>query len=177
MGGRMPTMICWYWTMKAKARFLAGDHAEALAAVDKATALLWSSTGHFPLIDYYYYAALTVAALDENTSAVERPRWGELLEAMRPAARVGGSQSAELRRQARPRSRPRSPASKAGSWTRCVSTTRPLRWRANMVSCRTRAWPMSWPRSSTQRVASRPLPTPICGTPEDVICAGAPTAR
>ncbi len=80
MGGRMPTMICWYWTMKAKARFLAGDHAEALAAVDKATALLWSSTGHFPLIDYYYYAALTVAALYENASAVERPRWGELLE-------------------------------------------------------------------------------------------------
>ena len=80
MGGRMPTMICWYWIMKAKARFLAGDHAEALAAIDKATALLWSSTGHFPLIDYYYYAALTVAALYENASAVERPRWGELLE-------------------------------------------------------------------------------------------------
>jgi PAS domain S-box-containing protein len=80
MGGRMPTMICWYWTMKAKARFLAGEHAEALAAVDKATALLWSSTGHFPLIDYYYYAALTVAALYEDASAVERPRWDELLE-------------------------------------------------------------------------------------------------
>ena len=80
MGGRMPTMICWYWTMKAKARFLAGDYAEALAAVDNAAALLWSSTGHFPLIDYYYYAALTVAALYENTSAVERPRWGELLK-------------------------------------------------------------------------------------------------
>jgi PAS domain S-box-containing protein len=80
MGGRMPTMICWYWTMKAKARFLAGDHAEALAAVDKATALLWSSTGHFPLIDYYYYAALTVAALCENTLGDERPRSGELLK-------------------------------------------------------------------------------------------------
>ena len=79
-GDRMPTMICWYWITKAKARFLAGAHAEALAAVDKATALLWSSTGHFPLIDYYYYAALTVAALYENASAVERPRWGELLE-------------------------------------------------------------------------------------------------
>ena len=79
-GDRMPTMICWYWITKAKARFLAGDHAEALAAVDKATALLWSSTGHFPLIDYYYYAALTVSAPYENASAVERPRWGELLE-------------------------------------------------------------------------------------------------
>jgi PAS domain S-box-containing protein len=80
MGGRMPTMICWYWTMKAKARFLAGDHAEALAAIDKATVLLWSSTGHFPLIDYYYYAALTVAALYQNASAAEQPRWDQLLQ-------------------------------------------------------------------------------------------------
>jgi PAS domain S-box-containing protein len=79
-GGRMSTMIFLYWTIKAKARFLAGAHAEALAAVDKATPLLWSSTGHFPLIDYYYYAALTVAALYENASAVERPRWDELLK-------------------------------------------------------------------------------------------------
>ncbi|HMF61384.1 MAG TPA: PAS domain S-box protein, partial [Vicinamibacterales bacterium] len=79
-GDRMPTMICWYWITKAKTRFLAGDHAEALAAVDKATALLWSSTGHFPLIDYYYYAALTVAALYDNAPAVEEPRWGELQE-------------------------------------------------------------------------------------------------
>jgi len=30
--------------MKAKARFLSGDYAEALAAADKAKALLWSST-------------------------------------------------------------------------------------------------------------------------------------
>jgi PAS domain S-box-containing protein len=81
MGGRIPPVICWYWLMKAKARFLAGAHAEALTAVDKATALLWSSTGHFPLIDYYYYAALTLAALHDNASALdERPRWGELLK-------------------------------------------------------------------------------------------------
>ena len=78
MGGRMPTMICWYWTMKAKAKFLAGNHDEALAAVDRATALLWSSTGHFPLIDYYYYAALTLAALYQNAAVVEQPRWDEL---------------------------------------------------------------------------------------------------
>src|SRR5258705_6920580 len=81
MGGRMPTMICWYWTMKAKARFLAGDHVEALAAVDKAKALLWSSTAHFPLIDYYYYAALTVAALYQNASAGQRSEWRERLAA------------------------------------------------------------------------------------------------
>src|SRR6185437_6026542 len=63
---------------KAKARFLAGAHAESLAAVDKATALLWCSTGHFALIDYYYYAALTLAALHDHASAPAR-RWEELL--------------------------------------------------------------------------------------------------
>jgi len=78
-GERMPTMICWYWIVKAKARFLSGDYTGALAAADKAKALLWSSTAHFPLIDYYYYAALTVAALHENASAGERKGWRERL--------------------------------------------------------------------------------------------------
>jgi GAF domain-containing protein len=76
---RMPTMVCWYWITKAKARYLAGDYAEALAAADKATALLWSSTAHFPMLDYYYYKALIVAALHDDASTVERPRWSELL--------------------------------------------------------------------------------------------------
>jgi PAS domain S-box-containing protein len=80
-GDRMPTMICWYWTMKTKARFLSGDYAEALAAADKAKALLWSSTAHFPLLDYYYYTALTVAALYEHASADERNGWRDRLTA------------------------------------------------------------------------------------------------
>jgi predicted ATPase len=80
-GERMPTMICWYWITKAKARFLAGAYAEALAAADKAKALLWSSTAHFPLIDYYYYAALTVAALYENAAAGQRSEWRDRLAA------------------------------------------------------------------------------------------------
>ena len=77
---RNTTMLCWYWIMKAKARFLSGHYAEALAAADKAKALLWGSTAHLPLLDHYYYTALTMAALYEGTSADERPRWGELLE-------------------------------------------------------------------------------------------------
>ena len=36
----MPFMICLYWILKLKARFLSGDYAEALAAADKAKALL-----------------------------------------------------------------------------------------------------------------------------------------
>ena len=80
-GDRMPTMICWYWIVKGKARFLSGDYAEALTAADKANALLWSSTAHFPLLDYYYYTALTVAALYENAAADQRNAWrGRLAE-------------------------------------------------------------------------------------------------
>ena len=41
--GRTTTMICLYWILKLKARFLSGDYAEALAAADKAKALLWAS--------------------------------------------------------------------------------------------------------------------------------------
>jgi PAS domain S-box-containing protein len=78
---RMPCVVCWYWITKAKARFLSDAYAEALAAAEKAKALLWSSTGHLPLLDYYYYAALTVAAVYENGSADEQQRWRELLAA------------------------------------------------------------------------------------------------
>ena len=78
-GKRMPTTVCWYWIVKAKSRFLSGDYAEALAAADQANALLWSSTAHFPLLDYYYYTALTVAALYKNASADERNGWRDRL--------------------------------------------------------------------------------------------------
>jgi predicted ATPase/signal transduction histidine kinase len=80
---RMHTMVCFYWILKLKARFLSGDYAEALAAADKAKELLWSGLGHIVLLDYYCYTALIVAALYENASADEQTRWCELLKAHR----------------------------------------------------------------------------------------------
>jgi PAS domain S-box-containing protein len=84
---RIPTMVCLYWILKLKARFLSGDYAEALAAADKAKALLWSSAGIIYLLDYFYYAALTVAALYEKASADEQTRWHDLLSAHREQLR------------------------------------------------------------------------------------------
>jgi PAS domain S-box-containing protein len=84
---RMHTMVCFYWILKLKARFLSGDYAEALAAADKAKELLWSGRGHIVLLDYYCYAALTVAALYENASADEQAKWRELLAAHREQLR------------------------------------------------------------------------------------------
>src|SRR6266481_3832074 len=57
---RMAMTTCFYWIVKLKARFLSGDYAEALTAADKAKALLWAIAAQIELLDYYYYAALTV---------------------------------------------------------------------------------------------------------------------
>jgi PAS domain S-box-containing protein len=78
-GDRMPLMICWYWILKLKARFLSGDYAEALAAADKAKALLSAAAAQIQLLDYFYYTALTVAAHYENGSADEKTTWRDLL--------------------------------------------------------------------------------------------------
>jgi PAS domain S-box-containing protein len=84
---RTPTVICLYWIRKLKARYLSGDYAEAQAAADKAKALLWTSTVQLQLLDYFYYAALTVAALYEEGSADEQSGWRELLTAHREQLR------------------------------------------------------------------------------------------
>ena len=84
---RSATMICFYWILKLKARFLSGDYADALAAADKAKPLLSAAAGQIQLLDYFYYAALTVAALYEKASADEQNRWRELLTAHREQLR------------------------------------------------------------------------------------------
>src|SRR5207302_6933130 len=68
-------------------RFLSGDYAEALAAADKAKALLWISAAHIHLLDYFYYIALTVAALYENGTADEQKAWRDLLTVHREQLR------------------------------------------------------------------------------------------
>ena len=78
-GGRNPMLICWYWIVKLKARFLSGDYAEALAAADNAKPMLAASAGHNPALDYFYYVALTVSALYETASADQQEAWRELL--------------------------------------------------------------------------------------------------
>jgi len=78
-GDRIPTVVCLYWILKLKTRFLSGDYAEALAAAGKAKELLWASAVWIQLLDYFYYTGLTVAALYENATAKEKNRWRELL--------------------------------------------------------------------------------------------------
>jgi PAS domain S-box-containing protein len=77
---RTATMVCCYWILKLKARFLSGDYAEALAAADKARPLIKGAAVKVAqLVDYFYYTALTAAALYENASTDEQTRWRKLL--------------------------------------------------------------------------------------------------
>jgi hypothetical protein len=87
-GDRMNTMICLYWILKLKARFLSGDYAEALAASAKAELMLRGGDAvQIYSLDYSYYTALTVAALYEQASADDRAVWRNLLTAHRERLR------------------------------------------------------------------------------------------
>ncbi len=80
-GDRMSLLIFWYWTLKLKARFLAGDYAEALGAADKAKLQLSSSSALFHVLDYVYYSALTLAACYESVLTDQQQAWRGLLSA------------------------------------------------------------------------------------------------
>jgi PAS domain S-box-containing protein len=80
-GSRNPPVVCGYWILKMKARFFSGHYAEALEAAGKAKQLLQAAGGQIALLDYFFYAALTVSVLYETASADEQKAWGELLAA------------------------------------------------------------------------------------------------
>jgi PAS domain S-box-containing protein len=84
---RTPTVICLHWIRKLKARYLLGDYAEAGAAADKARPLLSISSVSLQMLDYFYYTALTVAALYEEAFADDRAGWSELLREHREQLR------------------------------------------------------------------------------------------
>ncbi|MGD8836274.1 MAG: serine/threonine-protein kinase PknK, partial [Desulfobacteraceae bacterium] len=84
---RMPMLVCLYWIIKLKARYLSGDYAEVIATADKAKPMLWAAAAHIHLLDYYLYTALAVTALYEEASEQKRARWRDLLTAHREQLR------------------------------------------------------------------------------------------
>ncbi|HEY6852492.1 MAG TPA: GAF domain-containing protein, partial [Terracidiphilus sp.] len=84
---RMPLMVCLYWTLKLKARFLFGDLAGALEALRRARRLVRSFVATIGQLDYSFYSALTVTALFESGSDEERSQWREHLAAQRDQLR------------------------------------------------------------------------------------------
>jgi len=77
--GRSPLILCW-WIFKLKARFLSGDFAEALAAAANAKPLIANSAGQIQPLDYFFYTALTVAALYETATTDEQQGWRAVLD-------------------------------------------------------------------------------------------------
>ena len=84
---RMPALSFGYWKFKLMARYLSGDYVQALTAANKAKPLLSSGPAHHNPLDYFYYTALTVAALYEKASADEQQEWRNLLTAHRAQLR------------------------------------------------------------------------------------------
>ncbi|WP_454735670.1 trifunctional serine/threonine-protein kinase/ATP-binding protein/sensor histidine kinase [Cupriavidus necator] len=72
-------VTCWYWIRKLQARFLAADHAGAIAAAERARPLLWTSPSFFEQAEYHFYAALARAACCDAAAAADRHRHLEAL--------------------------------------------------------------------------------------------------
>ena len=70
---------CTYWIRKLQARFLAGEHAAAIAAASKAERLLWMTPAIFERADYHFYAALALIRLCETASAADKRRYRKAL--------------------------------------------------------------------------------------------------
>ncbi|MDB6009129.1 MAG: histidine kinase [Gammaproteobacteria bacterium] len=78
---RMSTMVCWYWVIKLQARFISGNYEAAIAAAEKAEALLWSSDSHIQLLDFYFYSALAIAAAYDSAPLDRQKEWLKQLKA------------------------------------------------------------------------------------------------
>jgi signal transduction histidine kinase/ActR/RegA family two-component response regulator/tetratricopeptide (TPR) repeat protein len=72
---RMNLMVGWYWILKIGARFLSGDYAQALQAMEKAEPSLPATPGEIQLLDYHFYSALTLAALLAAQQPERRSDW------------------------------------------------------------------------------------------------------
>jgi PAS domain S-box-containing protein len=77
---RMPVVICWYWILKLQARLISGDPVAARAAARNARALISSSKHFAQWASYVYFAALSIAALDENSPDIAAEEPDELRE-------------------------------------------------------------------------------------------------
>ncbi len=66
---------CWYWIRKLQALYLAEDNDAALASAAKAQPLLWVASSFYEEAEYYFYAALAMAAAFEHASGDVREQY------------------------------------------------------------------------------------------------------
>ncbi|WP_339490747.1 trifunctional serine/threonine-protein kinase/ATP-binding protein/sensor histidine kinase [Pseudomonas sp. EL_65y_Pfl2_R95] len=63
---------CWYWIRKLQSHYLAEDNVAALSAAAKAQPLLWVASSFYEEAEYFFYAALAMAAVYDDASRSER---------------------------------------------------------------------------------------------------------
>ena len=69
------TMVCWYWILKMRTLFLSGEYEHALETIEKTKQLLWATPGEIQILDYHFYAALTLAALVTTIPPEQKSEW------------------------------------------------------------------------------------------------------
>jgi hypothetical protein len=69
----MPHFACHYWILKSHTRFLLGDYQAATMAGNQAKPLLRLSEQHIQSVDYYFYSALSAAALCRTSDSPPAP--------------------------------------------------------------------------------------------------------
>jgi len=74
---RKPFTAFYYWTAKVQLSFIFNDYETAIRAARRAKALVWTMEQHILSADYFFYTALTAAALYEQGTPNSR---SELIE-------------------------------------------------------------------------------------------------
>ncbi|HEY9628605.1 MAG TPA: AAA family ATPase [Coleofasciculaceae cyanobacterium] len=72
--------INWYCFLKLQLSYLYGRYEEAIAAAKEAEPTLPSNAGFFPIIQYYFYYPLSLAALYPTAKAEEKNQYWEILQ-------------------------------------------------------------------------------------------------
>ena len=72
---------CGYWTLKAQARFFAGDYTSAVEASLQAQEQLWAAPALLELAAFRFYGALSHAAAWDSASSDEKQKHSEALTA------------------------------------------------------------------------------------------------
>jgi PAS domain S-box-containing protein len=76
----MPHFACHYWILKLHTRYLLGDYEAANWAAKQAKPLLRLSEQHIQAVDYYFYSALSAAALYKTNDVPFRSEQLETLK-------------------------------------------------------------------------------------------------
>lgn len=66
--------ICWHWIRTLQLRCIAGEMAAAVEAAERAEGLLWTTSGHWEMVEFHFHAALARAGAMDDVRPDHRAR-------------------------------------------------------------------------------------------------------